>query len=148
MEMLFKVMRKGSLYYLLELGSRLRSLMNKKKANIVAICFPTTKNPYSEKALREVAKKRDLSGQARKLLEELLKVEAGEPLCIFKEEVEKEYLDLAWNIIKLENDALNLSYLDNLPYLRVIGPLRLFFFRDILKFGREKSLITENDEKR
>jgi hypothetical protein len=57
MEMLFKVMRKGSLYYLLELGSRLRSLMNKKKANIVAICFPTTKNPYSEKALREVAKK-------------------------------------------------------------------------------------------
>lgn len=72
-------------------------------------------------------------------------MEAGEPLCIFKEEVEKEYLDLARKIIKLENDALNLSYLDNLPYLRVIGPLRLFFFRDILKFGREKKL---NNRKR
>jgi hypothetical protein len=75
-EELLSAMSKGPLNYLLELATKFRKLMRKEKEfKIDAIGFPTVKKPRSEEALRKARKNK----RARKLVDELLKIEKRNP---------------------------------------------------------------------
>jgi hypothetical protein len=126
-----RVFGKGSLNYLLKSAAELRELMRKEEFRIEAIEFPAEKYEITEKALIEAKKtlKGKKNKQAKKLVDELLKIEKGKPLIIAQKGaepfVEKLYI--------LETTVLAPSYRDSLPYLRVEGSFEKISFESILE---------------
>ncbi len=139
-EKLLSVMSKGSLNYLLELTAEFRELMRKEeKFKIDAIGFPVVKDSVSEEALRKA--KENLSKRARKLVDELVKIEKDKPLIITRKGVKSILPDIHFT----ERVAFYVNYLDSFPYLRVEGPLVEISFGLILEAGRIAGDLEDSD---
>ncbi|MCC6053489.1 MAG: hypothetical protein LM569_04760 [Desulfurococcaceae archaeon] len=140
-EELLSVMSKGSLNYLLELAAEFRELMRKEeKFKIDAIGFPVFKNPPSEEALRKARK--NLSKRAKKLVDELLKIEKDKPLIITRKGVEP----ILPSIHSREREVLHIGYLNSFPYSRVEGSLaKEIPFGLILETGRRAGDLEDSD---
>ena len=144
---LLGVVGKSSLNYLLALAGEFRELM-RKEFGIVAIGFPAvqseiTKNTLVEarRTLKETLNNRRAKKLAKKLVNELLKIEEGKTLIIAREGVEP-YLEI---IHGLEQSVFNLLYLSSLPYLRVVGSAAEISFESLLEAGK-KSRVLEDSE--
>jgi hypothetical protein len=139
-EKLLSAMSKGPLNYLLELATKFRELMCKEKElKINAIGFPAVKNPVSEKALGKA--RENLSGRARKLVDELLRIGEGKPLIITRKGAESTLP----GIHSIERLNLSEGYLDSFPYLRVEGSLAEIPFGLILEVGKRLGFLEDSD---
>jgi len=141
-EKLLKVVGKGSLNYLLKSAAEFRELMRKEEFNIDAIEFPAVKYGVTEKVLTEAKKtlKGKKSKQAKKLVDELLKIGEGKPLIIARKEAKPFVKTLHIS----EEFSLESNYRDSLPYLRVEGPLEEIPFELILDVGKRTRVLEDS----